>query len=73
MNEEEALAQTVRYLIHNAEEALDSAEGERKAGRSRFAMNRIYYACFYAASAELLVEGRHFVKHAGLRAALHRE
>lgn len=35
-------------------------------------MNRAYYACFYAASAVLLSEGRKFVKHSGVRAALHR-
>jgi len=35
------------------------------------AVSRAYYACFYAASALLLCEGRHFVKHTGVRAALH--
>jgi hypothetical protein len=34
-------------------------------------MNRVYYACFYAVSAVLLAEDRHFVKHAGVRSALH--
>lgn len=36
-----------------------------------FALNRSYYACFYAASAVLLKQGRRFSKHSGVRAALH--
>jgi hypothetical protein len=36
-------------------------------------MNRVYFACFYAASALFLAEGRHFVKHAGVRAAVHQD
>ena len=73
MTEKEAFERNVRYLMQNAGEALDSAEGDLEAGRNRFAMSRIYFACFYATSAALLIEGRHFVKHAGVRAALHRE
>lgn len=34
--------------------------------------NRAYYACFYSASAVLLQGGHKFVKHAGVRAAVHR-
>lgn len=73
MTAEEALKRNVQLLIRGAEEALESADAERKAGRNRFAMNRIYYACFYAASAVLLVDGRHFVKHKGVRTAVHRD
>lgn len=35
------------------------------------AVSHAYYACFYAASAVLAAEGRHFVKHTGVRAAVH--
>jgi uncharacterized protein (UPF0332 family) len=35
-------------------------------------VNRAYYACFYAASAVLITEGRHFVKHAGVQSAIHK-
>ena len=38
-----------------------------------FAVNRIYYACFYAASAVLLKSGKKFVKHSGLRGAVHQD
>lgn len=37
-----------------------------------FAVNRAYYACFYSASAVLLSSGERFVKHSGVRAAVHR-
>lgn len=48
-----------------------SARSEMVAGRYDFAANRAYYACFYAASAVLLAEGHKFVKHTGLRGAVH--
>jgi predicted nucleotidyltransferase len=56
-----------------ADEALASARAEVDAQRWRSAINRAYYAAFYAASAVLLSRGRHFVKHAGLQTALHRD
>jgi len=36
------------------------------------AVNRCYYACFYTASAVLCAEGRQFVRHTGLRSAVHK-
>jgi hypothetical protein len=36
-------------------------------------VNRCYFAAFYAASAVLLDKGRRFVKHSGVRAAVHRD
>lgn len=73
MTQDEARARNVEYLMLNAEQSLESAKAEAAAGRYRFAMNRVYYACFYAASAVLVNRGCHFVKHAGLRAAVHRD
>lgn len=71
MTEKEAAEQTIVFWISSAQEALESARSELAAGRRRFAINRAYYACFYAASAVLLQQGRTFVKHSGVRAALH--
>jgi hypothetical protein len=71
MTRDEALDRNIDYLLANADEALVSAESELEAGRRRFSMNRLYYACFYAASAVLLHDGHHFVKHAGVKSALH--
>jgi uncharacterized protein (UPF0332 family) len=71
MSPDEARDRNVADLLARAEEALASARLEARAGHLRFAVNRAYYACFYAANAILLAEGRHFVKHAGVRSALH--
>lgn len=70
MTRDEARERNVEWLVTSAEEALASAAAEQAAGRARFALNRAYYACFYAASAVLLSEGQSFVKHTGVRAAV---
>lgn len=62
-----------KYWMEKSREALDSARSEFKAGRFVFAMNRTYYACFYAASAVLLKRGHKFLKHSGVRAAVHQQ
>lgn len=58
----------VRYWLEKAQEALESAKSEYKAGRLSFAVNRIYYACFYAVSAVLRERGKKFKKHKGFAA-----
>jgi len=68
----EALTTVVRYWMAKAREALASARAELAAGRHGFAVNRAYYAAFYAASAVLLARGERFVKHSGVRGAVHR-
>lgn len=73
MTDNQARQEVVRYWVEQARAALDSARSELGAGRLNFAVNRAYYACFYAASAVLLNERHKFVKHAGVRAALHRQ
>ncbi len=73
MTGEQAKETLIAYWLESADESLESARSEAQAGRGRFAMNRAYYACFYAACAVLLHEGRKFVKHAGVREAVHRD
>lgn len=73
MTQDEARDQVVGYWLHKAGEALESAQSEALAGRLDFAVNRAYYACFCAASAVLLQMGKKFVKHSGLRAAVHQD
>ena len=63
----------VRYWWTKAEESLASAQREVEARSFSFAMNRIYYAAFYAVSAALLNRHIAFKKHSGVRAAFHRE
>ncbi len=48
-----------------------SAQDELSAGRLSFAVNRIYYACFYAVSGVLMAENLRFKKHSGVRASFH--
>ncbi|MDW7712425.1 MAG: HEPN domain-containing protein [Deferrisomatales bacterium] len=72
MTLDDARRTVVAYWTEKATEALASAEAEHAAGRLSFAVNRAYYACFYALSSVLLGEDLRFVKHSGVRAALHR-
>ncbi|OIO92025.1 MAG: hypothetical protein AUK03_10220 [Anaerolineae bacterium CG2_30_64_16] len=72
MNEEQRGA-VVRYWWSKAEDSLASARRELQAGSNVFAMNRVYYAAFYAVSAALLERKFQFVKHSGVRATFHRE
>lgn len=62
----------VRYWWKKAEESLESAHRELKAESYSYAMNRIYYAAFYGASAALLDRQVSFKKHSGVRSAFHR-
>lgn len=43
--------------MDKSHEALLSADSEKKANRLPFAVNRAYYACFYALSAVLMKKG----------------
>ena len=73
MTSDEARKRLIGCWLALADEALDSARSEAQAGSGRFALNRAYYACFYAASALLLRDGVRFTKHAGVRSAVHRD
>jgi|SRR3989304_6318926 len=72
MNSEQSLRDIVRYWMEKAAESIDASDDELKAGRLSFSVNRIYYACFYAASALLLQERFNFKKHSGVRSAFHK-
>ncbi|MBN1850011.1 MAG: HEPN domain-containing protein [Deltaproteobacteria bacterium] len=63
----------IKYWFEKAHESLESARNEYKDGRLSFAMNRIYYACFYALTAVFRFRNKTFKKHKGLRSALHRD
>ena len=73
MTEDAARRAVAQYWIGRADAALLSAASELAARRFDFAANRAYYASFYAASAVLLVAGRKFVKHSGVRGAVHQD
>ena len=70
MTTNEARREATRLLMEKADDALRTARREQELSPPT-AVNRAYYACFYAASAVLIAEGRKFVKHAGTRNAVH--
>jgi uncharacterized protein (UPF0332 family) len=73
MSTEEQRAEVVRYWWSKAEDSLASARRELEAQAYNFAVNRLYYAAFYAVSAALLERRLSFRKHTGVRATFHRE
>jgi len=60
---EEKRSVVVRYWFEKAEESMASARREFEAGSLSFAMNRLYYAAFYAVSALLMAHELSFKKH----------
>jgi uncharacterized protein (UPF0332 family) len=49
---------------------LQEARGMLDSGHTNTAVNRMYYACFYAVTALLLIEGLHSAKHSRVRSLL---
>lgn len=62
-----------RYRMERAREALEEASLLLQAGHLNAYVNRLYYACFYAASALLVTQGISTSKHGHLRSLLHRD
>ena len=73
MSDTSSRGEAVRYWWDKAYESLEAARRELTAKAYTFAINRAYYALFYAVSALLLQEGRRFSKHSGVRAAFNRD
>ena len=61
-------AELVGYRLARAHESLAEARLLLVNDHVRTAVNRLYYACFYAVSALLLAEGHSSPKHSGIRA-----
>jgi uncharacterized protein len=55
-----------QYRIERANSTLEEAALLAEKGFWAAATNRLYYACFYAASALLLKHGKNFRRHSGL-------
>ncbi len=64
--------QDLRQWLHRAQETLTEARTLKDAGLFIGTANRLYYACFYAASALLETRGLHSSKHSGVIALLNR-
>jgi uncharacterized protein (UPF0332 family) len=59
----EAIAQVARFWWEKGLENQKAARRDLAAGAYALAINRAYYALFYAVSALLLQEGHRFKKH----------
>lgn len=57
----------VRYRIENAQNTLAEVESHRDNGYFNTAVNRMYYACYYAASALLIANQIVTKSHEGVR------
>jgi uncharacterized protein (UPF0332 family) len=73
MTTDEQRDEIIRYWWSKAQESLVAAEREFNAKAYEFAVNRLYYAAFYAVSAALLKRNLTFRRHSGVRSAFHRE
>ena len=62
-----------RLRMENARQTLADARLLQEKGSVRSALNRAYYAMFYAASALAIVKGRVFAKHGGVLSFIHKE
>lgn len=60
----------VRYRIENANQTLAEVETHKANGYYNTAVNRMYYACYYAASALLIAYGIETKSHDGVRQQL---
>ena len=61
-----------KYWLEKADESLKSAQMSVDANMPSIAVNRLYYAVFYAASAFMAAKGMDYGKHSAVQAAVHR-
>jgi len=68
----EQISALVKYRLDRAREALDEAKILLERKHTNTYVNRLYYACFYAVSGLLLIDGYSSSKHSGIRALFHK-
>lgn len=66
MNQEQANRILIELWLEKAADALASARLESSHGHLPFAVNRLYYSCFYAVTALLLTDGKQFARHSAV-------
>ena len=60
----------IEYRLHRSVETLEEADYNAKGGYYNAAINRLYYACFYAASALMLANNLETSTHKGIKTML---
>ncbi len=68
--DEQSRASLVNYRLERASEALEEADILKKESHFNAAINRLYYACFYAVSALLVSKGIATQTHSGVKITL---
>lgn len=63
----------VLYRMTRADATLEDARILARAERWNACVNRLYYSCFYAVSALLVLDGLSSSKHAGIRGLFNRQ
>ena len=61
----------IRYRVERAEETLEEAALMLEKGHVNTAVNRLYYACFYAVNGLLLTRELSSARHSGVRTLFH--
>jgi len=72
VNKEQANEVLIKLWLEKATDALASARLELDEGYLSFAVNRLYYSCFYAVTALLLRSGRQFARHSAVMSEFNR-
>jgi uncharacterized protein (UPF0332 family) len=67
MTEPEARKEIIKLWLEKAADSLESARLEINQGHTTFAVNRLYYSCFYAVTALLLKDGKQFSRHSAVK------
>lgn len=57
----------IKLWLEKADDALDSAKLELDQNHVSFAVNRLYYACFYAVTSLLLQDEKQFTRHSAVK------
>ena len=70
MTPQSAVEILVARYFQKADQALRTASVTCDAGDAAAAINRLYYACFYALTAQMLAHGKQFIRHSAIRHAL---
>lgn len=63
-------ADLVQYRLNRASEVLEEADYNAEGGYYNIAVNRLYYACYYAASALLMANNLNSSTHKGIKTML---
>jgi len=67
MKDSEPRKVLISLWLEKSNEAIASAELELNSGHTNFAVNRLYYACFYVVTALLLRDGKQFARHSAVK------